>query len=259
MCNCNDNINSISVSSGPQGDQGEQGIQGYNSFGTTDQIAVSLGANQYRVYINDSGCQWPIVGQHVYVEGCGHYIVDTVVLGDYIVVTDPLYTGNNMAAAIAATGKKVGPSGLRGATGATGANGAAGATGPQGPTGPTGPAGDAWNLRYVPIALPLTVQTDTLIIAATTNQAISVFGFVYIESDAAIDVTVVPLVNSTAQSSFQTITTLAPIVAGGVTKVAIPVMCIVNMTSGQTFSIRLSANSYAGNIDYAMNVGYVFQ
>ena len=144
-CNCNDNVNSISVSSGPQGPQGERGEPGYNAFGTTDAIVVSLGGNQYRVPIEVDGIQWPIPGQMVFIEDCGYYEVDSVVVDDYIVVNDPVYSGNTMAPAIAASGKKVGPAGIIGLPGSSGAPGIDGnmwhsAAGV--PSGATGEIGD---------------------------------------------------------------------------------------------------------------------
>lgn len=129
MCNCDDNINSTEVSAGPQGPQGIQGEAGANSFGLTDAIVVSLGGNQFRIPITAGQMDWPVVGQIVYLQSCGYYIVDSIVTDDYIVVTDPLYTGNSMVAGLAGSGLKIGPAGIRGLIGLTGATGAAGTNG----------------------------------------------------------------------------------------------------------------------------------
>lgn len=129
MCNCDDNINSTEVSAGPQGPAGPQGEAGANSFGLTDAFAISLGGNQFRIPMTAGQMDWPVVGQTIYIQGCGYYTVDSLVADDYIVVTDPLYTGNNMATALVTTGLKVGPAGVRGLIGITGSTGAAGSNG----------------------------------------------------------------------------------------------------------------------------------
>lgn len=258
-CNCNDDVNSINVSSGPEGPQGEQGDAGYNSFGVTDAIAVSLGSNQYRVPINADGCQWPIVGQMVYVEGCGHYQVDTVVVGDYIVVTDLLYTGNDMAPAIAASGKKVGPSGVRGATGATGPTGPTGPTGATGATGSAGPPADAWSSTPV-VNTGIPAQTDYLVVAATSNRNIALFASLWIQSDAVVDLTITPVINSTPVTTAAVKMTTPAIVTGGLTHVTIPVTLRAAMTSGQILYLRITSNSYVPAITLISGgINYVFQ
>lgn len=129
MCNCDDNINSTEVSSGPTGPTGPQGETGSNAFGVTDAVVVSLGGNQFRIPVTVGQMDWPMVGQVIYLTSCGYYTVDSWVADDYIVVTDPLYTGNSMAIGLANTGLKVGPAGIRGLIGLTGAVGAAGSNG----------------------------------------------------------------------------------------------------------------------------------
>lgn len=262
MCNCNDNINSTSVSTGPPGPTGPQGPQGYNSFGTTDAIAVSLGANQYRVYIGADGCQWPIAGQMVYIESCGHYRVDTVVIGDYIVVTDLLYTGNNMAAAIANPGLDVGPSGIIGATGP------AGSTGPTGPAGSGGIAGPPSNKAYSTSQFGTSISASTDILSTTvsftaypyTSGEIAWCAHVSLETSATADITITPVVNGVVMTTRAVRTTAATIVTASKTNVTIPITGIDRISDGQTILLRLTMNSYAGTTTLlGCNINYVIQ
>jgi len=138
MCNCDDNINSISIASGPQGPKGDTGATGptgptgatgstgatgatgatgsagpagSNAY-TTFNGSTSLGSNLYLWNVVDTS--WMGVGQVLYIENSGYFQVVVISSPLDVQVLDLLYTGNSTTFI---PGSKISPGGIKGVNG----------------------------------------------------------------------------------------------------------------------------------------------
>jgi hypothetical protein len=127
MCNCDDNINSTEISSGPQGPTGATGPAPVITGTSVSNLPVAIGST---TFTTQADIVW-VLGQRIRATNSGGTKVMEGPITSYtgttlVINTDKIVgTGNNAAWNLAICGEV-------GATGSTGATGSAGATGATG-------------------------------------------------------------------------------------------------------------------------------
>jgi hypothetical protein len=256
MCNCNDNINSIQVSSGPAGPTGATGATGAGYGGTsTTSLAIGTGA---KVFTTQSGMAY-VVGSRVravsnsdvtkWMEGpCTAYAGTSLSINADLVSGVGTLADWNLSLA-----------GERGQTGLTGAQGIQGVAGPTGATGPTGPAANDWTIVRVITPTDLDAQVDTVMLTASTDGTVAFILMLEFDSDTAVNITTEILINGVSDSLYTSVLTLPPLI-GGTTRGQITTPGLVPINSGQTLTSRVTASNYAGDTNIRhMKFMYYYQ
>jgi hypothetical protein len=104
---------------GAAGAAGATGAAGVAAYTTLSVDATPLGGSVYQIDVVNS--TWISVGQMIYVQSAGYYLVTSKPSSIQIIVDNPSYTGNNPAALT--IGKTMSAGGLRGLSGTNGTNG----------------------------------------------------------------------------------------------------------------------------------------
>lgn len=120
---CDETVNvAVPGPTGAAGAAGTNGTNGINAFTdtTADFTQPAVGAN---VTISVGTSAWAVVGQDIFVEGGGYYLVISKPTAASITVENLGYDANSAPTTIIASGSHVGPAGEKGATGATGSSG----------------------------------------------------------------------------------------------------------------------------------------
>ncbi len=241
----------ITGSTGPTGAAGGTGATGQGSYDTLSGSATSLGSDVYAVTLATS-VAWLTVGEAVFITGSGYYQVVNLPGGLVVHILNLLYPGNTTTLANASA---IVPSGLRGATGATGATGSAGATGPTGPQGPTS------SMTESTIATTnVPAQTDLSVIGSASSGTYVLYtGWLELESDAAITITVTPLIAGVAASADYIQTITGPTAVGAKSWVQIPVLGLLLIAPSQAFALRITSDDYTQNTTVNGKILYTYQ
>lgn len=242
---------------GSAGSAGATGPQGVNAYGLTIAPATVAALNQYQITFNPSsnGGSWMATGQMIYIQSSGYYTVTTILSpGAIYIVTDPLYPANTPSYMLSNSNLRVSPAGVRGETGATGSTGATGATGA---TGPAGPVTTRSEVYVAPTAIPS--QTDITVIPTLTAAGNLVYeGWLYIESDDTLNITVTPRIAGSSVTQSVVNDTLSPLIAVKSYRV-IPISDLVPSIAGQPFVIRINLSDYTQNTTVAVRITYNYQ
>lgn len=264
MCDCNDsNITSLSV--GPQGPQGptgptgsagatgatgstgstgatgatgSQGNPGNNAYGTIGSFS-NVGPNLYTL-VGSSLPVWPAVNQIVYIQNAGYFQVSSISAGVSITVLDLLYAGN--VAGNIANGGKVSPAGIRGVQGTIGVTGNIGPTGATGPQGPAGSIIGDTNATNTSMSIP-SATTTTLVSSVTSSGTIFYSATFYFTVQAAVAITLTPLINGVSQPEVLVTGVPDPSV-GGTYSVTVSTTEALGIVSSNSFGYRITLNDY---------------
>jgi hypothetical protein len=98
---------------GPTGPVGSQGDDGSNAFTVTTGF-FTMPAISSTVNVSVADTAWMAVGQVVYIETAGYFLVDTIVSALTVTLENLGYTGNAAPTTVISTGQKVSPAGLTG-------------------------------------------------------------------------------------------------------------------------------------------------
>lgn len=96
---------------GPDGPVGSQGADGSNAF-TTTTGGFTMPAVSGTVNVSVADTAWMAVGQVVFIETAGYFLVDTIVSGLTVTLENLGYTGNAAPTTVITAGQKVSPGGI---------------------------------------------------------------------------------------------------------------------------------------------------
>lgn len=135
-----------------------------------------------------------------------------------------------------------------------------GLRGPQGEQGEQGPAGtftiSQATIGTTSVGSPTTV---TAIASATSSGSIAYWGQFYISSNAAVQVTITPVIGGVDVTSDVMIFTCAAAL-GGRSRVVFPVGSVSTITSGQALAFKVELDDYTKTTSIVLgNILYNYQ